>query len=116
MTKYEIMTDRFEFHFGTSKRSIPAMTESEIFNEYLSGNANCPTREASYDTLEEAQEAFRKRYTNHGSTYAQPGYCFWLLVGDLAWIEENEYDEDGEFDQGGDVYDISAEAYQPDEE
>jgi hypothetical protein len=34
----------------------------------------------------------------------------------VAWIEENEYDDDGEFDQGGVTYDVSAEAYEAGEE
>ena len=116
MTKYEIKTDRFEFRFGTYKDSIPAMDAAEVFDTYLRCSANDPSLEASFDTLEEAREEFSKTYATLGTTYAQKGHVFWLLIGRVAWIEENEYTEDGEFDQGGDVVEFSAEGYQPEEE
>lgn len=111
MTKFEIRTDAFEFRFGTSKDSIPSMTADEVFDEYLSGNANDPVIEASFDTIEEADAEFQKHYSNYGSTSAVKGFSFWLLRGELAWIEENEYDEDGDFDQGGAVLAVSAFGY-----
>lgn len=33
------------------------------------------------------------------------------VVGEIAFLEENEYDEDGEFDQGGDWIAWSVEPY-----
>lgn len=113
MTKYEIKTDRFEFRFGKSKDSVPAMSAGEIFDEYLNLDGNCPELKASYDTLEDARAAFVKHYANYGTTYAQASNVFWLLLGDVAWIEENEYNEYGEFEQGSDIHDFSAEAYVP---
>lgn len=111
MTKFEIKTDSFQLRFGTYKESIPAMTADEVFDAYMGGSANDPTLRASFDTLEEAQAEFSRNFSNYGSTYAEKGNTFWLLRGDVAWIEENEYDEDGEFDQGGAVVGLSAEPY-----
>lgn len=115
-TRFEIKTDSFEFRFGKSKDSIPAMTADEVFDTYQMESANDPTLEASFDTLEEAQAEFSKNYSGYGTTYAEKGFTFWLLRGKVAWIEENEYDEDGEFDQGGCTYDFSAEAYEVEED
>ena len=112
MTKFEIKTDSFEFRFGTSKHSIPAMTADEVFDTYQIESANDPTLEASFDTLEEAQAEFSKHSSGYGTTYAEKGFTFWLLRGKVAWIEENEYDENGEFNQGGSVVEFSAEGYE----
>ena len=116
MIKYEIKTDDFEFRFGTSKDSIPEMSASEVIDFYMDGDCNDPHLEARFDTLEEAQADFSKHYANYGRTRAEKGYTFWLLRGEVAWIEENEYDEDGEFDQGGVTYGFSVEGYAPEGE
>lgn len=116
MTQYEIRIDHFEFRFDKCKASIPAATEDDIFAWYQEESANDPTVRASYDTLEEAQDAFKKEYADYGRTYPQKGIVWWLLVGELAWIEENTYTDDGDFDYGGEVYDVSAEAYEPEDD
>lgn len=116
MTRFEIRTDRFEFSFKRYKASIPAATPDEIWDWYQQESANDPKLRASFDTLEEAQAVFRDQYASYGSTRAERAFGnTWLLVGDLAWIEENSYTEDGDFDQGGDVYDVSAEGYEPED-
>ena len=111
MTKYEIKTDHFEFDFGAAKNSIPCMTADEVFGTYENESANDPKTEATFDTLEEARAEFAAHYANYGSIRAERGNVFWCLVGNVAWIEENEYDEDGDFDQSCGTYDISAEPY-----
>ena len=116
MTKFEIKTDHFEFRFGTYKQSIPSMTADEVFEEYLSGSCNDPKLEAAFDSLAAAQAEFKAHYAGYGRTYAEKGFNFWLLVGEIAWIEENEYDEDGEFDCSCCTYDVSAEGYKNEEE
>lgn len=116
MTKFEIKTDRFEFRFGTSKDSIPAMTADEVFEEYLQGSCNDPELQASFDSLEAAQEEFKAHYAGYGRTYAEKGYIFWLLVGEVSWIEEAEYDEDGEFLEMNGTWAVSAEGYKNEEE
>lgn len=115
MTKYEIKTDNFEFRFGTSKDSIPQMSGAEVFENYLNGSANDPHLDASYNTFEEAQAEFSKYYANYARTRAEKGNTFWFLRGEVAWIEENEYDEDSEFDQGGDVWVYLTEPYEVEE-
>lgn len=115
MTKFEIKTDHFELRFGTSRSSIPAISADEIFEAYQDRTCNCPTIEASFDTLAEARAEFEKAYATRGTTRAEKGNNWWLLVGNVFWIEENWYDEDGEFDQGGWTYDFSAEAYEAEE-
>ena len=116
MTKYEIRTDRFEFRFVKFKDSIPAATADEIFAWYMEESAADPTVQASFDTLEEAREEFKKHYADYGTTRAEKSMVWWLIVGDLAWIEGNEYDDDGEFIQGGECYDVSVAPYEKEEE
>ena len=116
MIKYEIKTDRFEFRFGTSKRSVPTLSAEEVFEEYQRQGETCPQIEGSFDSLEDARKAFTRTYANYGRTWAERGFCFWLLLGYLAWIEENEYDDDGEFYQGDVTYDVSAMRYEAEEE
>ena len=114
--KYEIKTDRFQFRFGTYRESIPTMSADEVFDTYqscdtrITSNSLDPTTEASYNTEEEAREAFRRDYANYASTVAEKGYTFWTLRGEIAWIEQVWYDDDGEFDQSI-VLEFSAEGY-----
>ena len=115
MTKYVIKTDSFEFRFGTYKNSIPYMNAEEVFNSYLRESCNDPVIRESFDTLDEAWEVFEKNYSFYGSTHAEKGNVFWLLRGDVAWLEEEEYDEDGEFDQSNGIYKFSAESYYDEE-
>lgn len=122
MRKYEIYTDTFEFRFGKYKDSIPAMTGYEILQTYLScdtritSNFLDPHLAASFDTLEEARAEWEKNYKTYGSTSAEKGSVLWLLRGDLAYLEANDYTEDGDFDQGGELFEVSAEAYEKEEE
>ena len=121
MKKYEIYTDTFEFRFGRYEDSIPEMSGYEIFQTYLScdtgitTNSLDPHLEASFDTLEEARAEWEKNYKNYGRTWAEKGNALWLLRGDIAYLEGNEYTEEGDFDQGGDVYECSAEPYEKEE-
>ena len=117
MKKYEIYTDTFEFRFGRYEDSIPEMSGYEIFQTYLScdtkitTNSLDPHLEASFDTLEEARAEWEKNYKNYGRTWAEKGNVFWFLRGQLAWLDENEYTEDGEFDQGGALWESSVQGY-----
>lgn len=108
MRKYEIKRDTFEFRFGTYKDSIPSMTSKEVFDYYLSGEANDAEIIGRYDTESDALDAFSDDY---GTTWAEKGNTFWLLRGSVEFVEINEYDEDGEFDNGGDIVAYSAEGY-----
>ena len=109
MTKYEIMTDNFELRLGAANR-VREMSADEVLCEYQDQTANAPTLVESYDSLDEARAAFRT-YANYGSTRLERGVTGCLLVGQLALLVENEYDEDGNFDQGGNVIDSAVGPY-----
>ena len=122
MTYYEIMTDTFEFRFGTSKTSIPAMSGEEVVDSYMEmeyGKSYDPQCVARFADKDEALAEFNSHYSDYGRTYAQESNVFWLLRGEIAWLEENDYtlDNDGEevFDQGGGVLAFSAQGYEPEE-
>lgn len=114
MIKYEIKTDSFEFRFT---RPAPSMTAREVFYTYTEGdpriasNSCDPVTVASFDTLSEAQAAFAAKYANYGKTRSNRNGAFYLLTGDLAWIEENAYDGD-DFDCNCGTHDVSAEAWE----
>ena len=122
MTKFEIMTDSFEFRF-TPGRPIPRMTEREILDTYFSldpritSNSIDPETVEAYDTEEDAREAFWTRWRDYGETRpARSAAGIPLLIGRLAFIQINDYDAEGEFDQGGDTLDLwSAEGYEPED-
>lgn len=111
MTKYEIKTDAFEFRMGYGR--IPAMSGDEIYDTYMSGGFLNPKTECSFDTLDEAKAAFAEKFSGYGHTELVRGSAGYLLIGRMAWIEENEYDDDGEFDHGGDIWQFSAAPYDP---
>lgn len=115
--RYEIWTDHFEFRF-TKASGVPSATADEIWAWYMEESCNHPTLEASFDSIEDAKAAFAKEYADYGRTYRQSGFGGTpLLVGDVAYIEENIYDEDGEFVQSVSVWDYSTEPYEsPDEQ
>lgn len=122
MPKFEIRTDHFEFRMGSMRDRIPAMSAEEILATHLScddritSNGIDPTIEASFDTLEEARAEFTRNYGRYGFTSLDRAGTGYLLSGSLAWIEENEYDDNGDFDQGGATYDVSAQPYEPEGE
>ena len=117
MTKFEIKTDNFQFRMGTRKSSIPSMSADEIMQTYFScddritSNSLDPVLRESFDNEAEAVDFFKVHYSGYGRTRLERYNNQYLLCGEIAWIEENEYDEDGEFDQGGSVIELSAESY-----
>lgn len=110
MKKYEIMTDNFELRLGRTD-DARELTAADVFTEYQDEDANAPVLVESYDNIDEARAAFRAHYANYGSTRAVRGVAGWLLLGQVAFLIENEYDEDGDYDQGGDIWEYSAEPY-----
>lgn len=111
MRKYEIYTDSFEIKFGRLESSIPATDAETVFRWYLNELDDNRRLRASFETLEEAQAEFGKAYSDYGRTYPTRGVASWLLCGELAWIEENEYTDDGDFDQNIAYHDVSAQGY-----
>ena len=110
MKKYEIMTDNFELRLGRTD-DARELTAADVFTEYQEEDANAPALVESFDNIDEARAAFRAHYANYGSTRAVRGEAGWLLLGQVAFLIENEYDEDGDYDQGGDIWEYSAEPY-----
>ena len=121
MTKYEIRTDHFEFRLADR---VVAFTGSEIMDTYFScdtritSNILDPAFRESFTEEEEAVQFFPAHYDNYGGTRLQKSNVGYLLTGEIAWLEENDYDEEGEFDCGGGVIIFSAEDFspEPDEE
>jgi len=112
MKKFEIYTDHFEFRFP-GVASIPSASADEIWSWYLEESCNQPHLEASFDTIEAAQAEWQRNYASYGRTAESKAFGGTpLLVGDLAYLEENIYDDDGEFVQSVCVWNYSAEPYQ----
>ena len=115
MTKFEIRTDTHEFRLPRKARTI-SLTGGELFDDYRQSSVQDSEIRESFDSLEEARAAFSAHWASYGSTTLRTGNGSRYLYCEFAWIEENRYDDDGEFDQGGDVYDISAAGWSNDNE
>ena len=95
MKKFEIIESIIEVSYK-ERKNIKAGVSLESENQE-------PTIIASFDTLKEAQKNLKELKTdikeNHynGTFYNVTEY----------YIEENEYDVDGELLSGGDIYDFS---------
>ena len=101
MKKFDVYEENFEFR--ADLRSTGASAE-QIWEWYQDADNRDPQLKGSFDSLEEARAELRhvQPYSSH-----QRGFVFWLVTGRLGWIEENEYDDDGEFDQMNCIWDIS---------
>lgn len=111
MKKYEIIKDRFEFRLSRPAHSN-TRTAADIFDEYLVGSDDNGREVLGvYDTADAALEDFRQHYGRMAYTSASDGWACRLLVGEIVFVEINEYDENGEFDQGGDVMDYAAQPW-----
>lgn len=95
MKKYEVKESTIEVNYK-NRKNIKAGVSLESENQE-------PTIIASFDTLKEAQKKLKELKTdikeNHynGTFYNVTEY----------YIEGNEYDEDGDWLTGGDIYDFS---------
>lgn len=114
--RFEIKRESFEFRFGRYRESIPSLTSEEIFEMYEAGSWHDPETVATFDTLEAAKEEFARVYSKWGRTCAEKGSIWWMLTGDVCWIEANIYDEDGEYISWDGTYDVAAEPYTAEEE
>lgn len=99
MTKYEIVgiRDEWKCNSATEAKSYrPGDTATgEGVRFYLE----------SFETKAEALEALKKYKNTYDLRPAWGGGWYFLVEEYL--VEENEYDEDGEFDQGGDIWEIA---------
>ena len=105
---------RDSFEFRTKHGA--GWTTDEIKNAYLAKTSNDPELLGRFETLEEAQQAIRDDFGNPMClTSEQRGNIAWLLVGQIVYISEDEYDadEDGEedFSQEICIHEFFAEAY-----
>ena len=90
MKKYEIMKNSAEFNWKHRKEITTGCTMDDVEPEKI----------AEFKKLEEAEEELKKYKTE----ISESGGMFSVTE---YMIRENEYDEDGEWISGGDVWDFS---------
>lgn len=110
---------RDAFEFRTRKGT--EWTANDIMDAYHSELSTDPELIGRFETLEEAKKAIRDDFgMPMCSTSEQRGNIGWLLVGQLVYISEDEYevDEDGEedFSQEVCIHEFFAEAMPASEE
>lgn len=118
MKRYDIITDHFEINLN-DKRS-PAyhahirhgLTADEILTLCTQADNGQHVIE-SYTDLDAARTALAKRWAPRANTRFLHSFSGTpLLVGDYYAIEENDYDEDGEWVGVGDLWDSAVEPYE----
>ena len=112
---YEIYTDTFEFRMGSVKSKIPSMSPQEIFDSHFDSGYVDPCMEVFFDNEKEAVEHWQKNYADYGLTWLERGNTQYLLRGEIAWMDEVQYYDDGEVDQTLDTIVFSAEPYEKEE-
>ena len=104
MKKFELFRDRFEERFDELRDTIPTELD-ELLSWYdFSVNRRFgtdPELVAQFDTEEEAREALSHYCCD---SVVQQGITWKLLIGVVYYVEENEYDVDGDFIDCGERY------------
>ena len=108
MTKYELKSAHVEINLHRKT----SLTAEEIFGYHFNQFDQSGRLLGSFGTLEEAKAAFEKE-KEHCITRSL-GHK--LVSADVLMIEENEYDEDGEWVSGGDCWTLFAEPYGADDD
>lgn len=90
MKKYEIMKNSAEFNWKHRKEITTGCTMDDVEPEKI----------GEFEELEEAEEELKK----HKTEISESGGLFSVTE---YMIQENEYDEDGEWISGGDVWAFS---------
>lgn len=103
MIKYSVYEENFEFH-GDYRQT--GLTERDIIDLYQGLSFTAPILLGSFDTLDEARATLK---TVCPATYHSDAARGGLAVGRLGYIAEEEYDEDGEFDQCSTIWDYAVE-------
>lgn len=111
MIKYELYTDTFEFR----TRKGQEWQSDDIFDAYITQGDLYPTRVAQADNLEDIAALFEDEKLKC-TTYEQAYTTGWLIRGVLCYIEIAEYDEDGEYIQGGDIVKFCVVPFRKEEE
>ena len=101
MIKYSVYEENFEFR-GDYRQS--GLSERDIIDLYCGLSFWDPTLLGSYDTLDEARATLN---TICPVTYHSDAARGGLAVGRLGYIAEEEYDDDGEFDQCSTIWDYA---------
>lgn len=99
MTKYEIVEIRDEWKFRN-------FAGAKCWNPGDSiGRDGVRNYLESFETEEEARENLKFHKNSYSVSPSQGGGWYFLVAEYI--IEKNEYDEEGEFDQGGDVIELA---------
>lgn len=116
MTKYEILKDSFEVVFHRTRHSsgIFSVDADYICNECSPFSSHYELL-GSYDTLEEALAEFNALKVIECSLQSIGCAGNKGITGDYFELQRNEYDEDGEFDQG-DIVEIKSDYYNAESE
>lgn len=89
--RVEILRDRKEWTAAELKDAFDNMDQE-------------PALIGSFENYSQAKAFFDQEKRNCRSYYRQ-GYVMPLVIFDVLWIEENEYDEDGDFLRSCEMYD-----------
>lgn len=102
MIKYDLFTDTFEF-LDTGDRWTSGKIQYE-YNELISRD---PIRISQADTFDGLKNEFENEKLRC-STYKMPYNRYDLICGKICYVEIGEYDDTGEYIQGGDVVEFYA--------
>lgn len=118
MKRYDIITDHFEINLNDRRTTAyhahlrNGLTADEIFKLCTQADNGQRVIE-SCTSLDAARTALAKKWTHKSYTRYQSGHAgIPLLVGEYYAIEENDYDEDGEWIGVGDIWDYAVEPYE----
>lgn len=101
MKKYEIYSDSFETRLsGRSEEAGVTLTEKDIYDLYGMETFHDSSLLESYDSKEAALADFHAHYRKYATTTLESGASYNFLAATVVYVEENEYDEDGEYDSG----------------
>lgn len=105
MKLYRIYEDTFEIHYPAAY-----YTDEDIFHEYLKESCREPKVRATLQDENKARAVFNG-FRGQCSTSYERGYVVPFLYCTVLYLEAEEYDEDGEFDQSLGILDYAAEAW-----
>lgn len=104
---YEIREEECEIPVKRGERLPDVVSAQEIADRYFALTDFESNVIERYDTLDEAREALKK-FEKKASTYYYQNNGSRFFAVDIYYIEENEYDEDGDIISGGDVWECAA--------
>lgn len=108
MTKFVVYTDSYECRINPAAGA----TAEQIWAAYQAESSTDPRTIGSFASLDEAKAELEKFSPSTRSGKTNTGWVAW---GALAWIEEEEHDEDDDFVCTNCIWSYSAEALPPEE-